>query len=431
MSFFPSPLDRSHKDGHSMDIKREPQKKRGKYIAAGGVVAVLIASTFVLASLPTAAPSVERSTLLIDSVQRGTMVRAVRAPGTLVPERVRFVSALTAGRIERLPLRPGATVTAGSDLLEMSNPDVQLEALEAGRQVTTAQSALVNLETSLATQRLTQQAAIATAEAAASDAKRQATMFASLGKQQLASANDIALANERAAEAAARLSVERSRLQVMDGAMARQISLQRSEVQRARSIAEFQQARVNSMKVRAPEDGVLQTQPLEFGQWVQSGQVLATLAQPGKLKAVLRVPETQARDVVQGQPVDVDTRNGIAKGHVLRVDPSVQNGTVTVEVTLDGTLPRGARPDLSVDGTIEIERLSDVLHVGRPAYGQGESTVGLFRLDPDGKYAARVPVKLGRSSVNTIQIMQGLNVGDKVIVSDMSQWDNVERVKLK
>jgi HlyD family secretion protein len=414
-----------------MDIPRAPQKKRGKYIAGAGAIAVLIAATFVLASLPTAAPSVERSMLLIDSVQRGTMVRQVRAPGTLVPERVRFVSALTAGRIERLPLRPGATVTAGSDLLEMSNPDVQLEALEAGRQVTAAEAALVNLETSLATQRLTQQSSIASAEAAASDAKRQATMLASLGEQELASANDMALANEKATEAAARLSAERSRLQVMDGAMQRQIALQRSEVQRARSIAEFQQARVNSMKVRAPEDGVLQTQPLEFGQWVQSGQVLATIAQPGKLKAVLRVPETQARDVVQGQPVDVDTRNGIAKGHVLRVDPSVQNGTVTVEVALDGELPRGARPDLSVDGTIEIERLPDVLHVGRPAYGQGESTVGLFKLEPDGKYATRVPVKLGRTSVNTIQIMQGLKVGDKVIVSDMSQWDNVERVKLK
>jgi multidrug efflux pump subunit AcrA (membrane-fusion protein) len=414
-----------------MDIPRPRQKKRARFIAAGGGVAVVVIATFALASLPTAAPSVERSTLLIDSVQRGTMVRAVRAPGTLVPERVRFVSALTAGRIERLPVRPGATVTGGSDLLDMSNPDVQLEALEAGRQVTTAEAALVNLETTLASQRLSQQAAIASAEAAASDARRQATMLASLGKRQLASINDMALANERATEQGARLAAEQGRLRVMDGAMARQIALQRSEVQRARSIAEFQQARVSSMKVRAPEDGVLQTLPLELGQWVVSGQVLATVAQPGRLKAVLRVPETQARDVVGGQPVDVDTRNGIAKGHVLRVDPSVQNGTVTVEVALDGAPPRGARPDLSVDGTIEIERLPDVLHVGRPAYGQAESTVALFRLDPDGKYATRVPVKLGRSSVNTIQIVQGLEVGDRVIVSDMSQWENVDRVKLK
>ena len=414
-----------------MDIARTPKKKRGKYIAIGAGALTLILFTLVIGSLPTAAPSVERSALLIDSVQRGTMVRAVRAPGTLVPERVRFVSALTAGRIERLPLRPGATVTAGSDLLDMSNPDVQLEALEAGRQVTAAEAALVNLETQLATQRLTQEAAIASAEAAASDAKRQAAQMATLGKQQLASGNDMALANERATEQSARLSAEKSRLRVMDGSMARQIALQRTEVQRARSIAEFQQARVNSMKVRAPEDGVLQTLPLELGQWVVSGQVLATLAQPGRLKAVLRVPETQARDVVIGQPVDIDTRNGIAKGHVLRVDPSVQNGTVTVEVALDGALPRGARPDLSVDGTIEIERLPDVLHVARPAYGQGESTVGLFKLDPDGKYASRVPVKLGRTSVNAIQILQGLAVGDRVIISDMSQWDNVERVKLR
>jgi multidrug efflux pump subunit AcrA (membrane-fusion protein) len=414
-----------------MDIARTPKKKRGKYIAIGAGVVTLILLTLVLGSLPSAAPSVERSTLLIDSVQRGTMVRAVRAPGTLVPERVRFVSALTAGRIERLPVRPGATISGGSALLDMSNPDVQLEALEAGRQVTAAEAALVNLETTLATQRLTQQASIASAEAAASDAKRQATMLASLAKQQLASANDLAQASERAAEQSARLAAEQGRLRVMDAAMSRQIALQRTEVQRARSIAEFQQARVTSMHVVAPEDGVLQTLPLELGQWVVSGQVLATVAQPGRLKALLRVPETQARDVVVGQPVEIDTRNGIAKGHVQRVDPSVQNGTVTVEVALDGALPRGARPDLSVDGTIEIERLPDVLHVARPAYGQGESTVGLFKLDPDGKYASRVRVKLGQTSVNSIQILQGLAVGDRVIISDMSQWDNVERVKLR
>jgi HlyD family secretion protein len=413
-----------------MDIPRTPKKKRTKYIVAGGIAALVLV-TIALGMLPQAAPSVERASLMIDSVQRGTMLRAVRAPGTLVPERVRLVSALTAGRIEQLPVRPGATVAAGSALLELSNPDVQLEALEAGRQVTAAEAALVNLQTSLATQRLTQQATIASAQASASDAQRQAVMLASLGEKKLASSNDIAQASERATEQTARLAAERARLKVMDDAMAQQISLQRSEVQRARAIAEFQRQRVASMHVSAPEDGVLQTLPLELGQWVVPGQVLATVAQPGRLKAVLRVPETQARDVVIGQPVDVDTRNGIAKGHVMRVDPSVQNGTVTVEVALDGTLPRGARPDLSVDGTIEIERLSNVLHVGRPAYGQGESTVGLFRLDPDGSYATRVPVKLGRSSVTTIEVVQGLKAGDRVITSDMSQWDNVERVKLK
>jgi HlyD family secretion protein len=414
-----------------MDIPRPPKSRRARYVAGGSAIAALALLAMVIGSLPQAAPSVERSTLLIDSVQRGTMVRAVRASGTLVPERVRLVSALTAGRIERLPVRPGATVTAGSDLLQMSNPDVQLEALEAGRQVTTAEAALVNLETTLATQRFTQQASVASAEAAASDARRQAAMLAALGKRQLASINDMAQADERAAEQSSRLSAEKGRLSVMDGAMLRQVALQRSEVQRARAIAEFQQARVASMHVRAPEDGVLQTLPLELGQWVVPGQVLATVAQPGRLKAVLRVPETQARDVVTGQPVEIDTRNGIVMGHVIRVDPSVQNGTVTVEVGLEGALPRGARPDLSVDGTIELERLPDVLHVGRPAYGQGESTVGLFKLEPDGKYAVKVPVKLGRSSVNTIQVLQGLAVGDRVIVSDVSQWDNVQRLKLK
>ncbi len=236
-----------------MDIPRPPKKKRAKYIAIGAGVFALLLFSFVIASLPQAAPSIERSTLLIDSVQRGTMVRAVRAPGTLAPERVRLVSALTAGRVEQLPVRPGAAVNAGSSLLDMSNPDVQLEALEAGRQVTTAEAALVNLETALATQRLTQQAAIASAHAAASDASRQAAMLVSLGNKQLASGNDVAQAEERATEQRARLSAEQDRLRVMDGAMARQIALQKTEVQRARSIAEFQAARVASMHVRAPE----------------------------------------------------------------------------------------------------------------------------------------------------------------------------------
>ena len=414
-----------------MDIARQPKKKRGKYALIGGGILALVLATVALGRLPKAAPSVERSTLWIDSVQRGTMLRAVRAPGTLVPEQVRLVSALTAGRVERLPVRPGATVPAGSILLELSNPDVQLEALEAGRQVTAAEAALVNLQTNVATQRLTQQAAVAAAQAAASDARRQATMFTTLGEKQLASGNEVAQARERAAEQTARFDAEQERLKVIGGAEGRQIQLQRKELERARSIAQFQAARVASMKVSAPEEGVLQTLPLELGQWVVPGQVLATVAQPGRLKAVLRVPETQARDVVIGQPVSVDTRNGLVSGKVSRVDPSVQNGTVTVEVALEGQLPRGARPDLSVDGTIEIERLPNVLHVGRPAYGQGESTVGLFKLDPDGVYATRVPVKLGRSSVTTIEVVQGLNPGDRVIISDMSQWDNVERVKLK
>jgi multidrug resistance efflux pump len=414
-----------------MDIKREPKKKRTRNLLIGGGIAVLVLLTIALGMLPAAAPSVDRSTLMIDSEQRGTMVRAVRAPGTLVPERMHLVSALTAGRVEQLPLRPGATLKGGSMLLLLSNPDVQLEALEAQRQVTSAQAALVNLQTALSTQRLTQQAAVSSAQARASDAIRQANMLKQLGEKKLASSNDIAQASERATEASDLLAAEKSRLKVMDDAMERQLSLQRNEVERARAIAAFQQQRVASMRVLAPEDGVLQTQPLELGQWVVPGQVLATVAQPGRLKAELRVPETQARDVVVGQSVDIDTRNGIIKGHVMRVDPSVQTGTVTVEVALDGALPKGARPDLSVDGTIEIERLNDVLHVGRPAYGQGESTVGLFKLDDDGRYATRVPVKLGVSSVTTVQVLSGLKVGDRVITSDMSQWDNVERIKLK
>ena len=213
--------------------------------------------------------------------------------------------------------------------------------------------------------------------------------------------------------------------------LARQLTLEEANVERMRAVAQFQRDRVTSMNVTAGEEGVLQQLDLELAQWGVPGQILARVAQPGKLKAVLRVPETQAKDVALGQPVSVDTRNGLWDGRVMRIDPAAQNGTVTVEVALEGQAPAGARPELSVDGTIEIERLTDVMYVGRPAYGQAESTVGLFRLDPDGKHAQRVSVKLGRSSVNTIEVGQGLNVGDKVIISDMSQWDNVDRVRLR
>jgi multidrug resistance efflux pump len=333
--------------------------------------------------------------------------------------------------VERLPLTPGATVSAGSALLDLSNPDVQLEALDAERQVTAAEAALVNLETTLSMQRLAQQAVVASAEAAASDARRGAATLSALGEQQFASRNEVAQANEKATEQEAHLAAERSRLRVMDGSMARQLELQRSEVGRARAIATFQQARVASMRVRAPAGGVLQTLPLELGQWVVPGQVLATLAEPGRLKALLRVPETQARDVATGNSVDVDTRNGVAKGRVARIDPSVQNGTVTVEVSLDGTLPRGARPDLSVDGTIEVDRLSNVLHIARPANAFDQGSLALFKVDADGTYATRVPVKLGRASTMSVEVLQGLKAGDRVIVSDMSQWDKNARVKLK
>ena len=427
-----------------MDIKREPPKKRGKYIMIGVGVVVLAATTFALSNLEARAPSVDRATLWIDSVQRGTMTRQVRAPGTLTPEHIRYVVAVTSGRVEALPVRPGVTVTPTTLLLELSNPDVQLEMLNAQSAVTNAEQNYVTLKTTLESQRLGQEATVANARTLYGNAKREYDTFKALDEKKLASANEVGRTKDAMDEAEKRLASEEQRLKVQTEAIAEQLRLARANIDRLSDILRFQQDRVGSMKVPAGEGGQLLSlgngqAELQLGQWVLAGQTLATVAQPGKLKAVLRVPETQAKDVVMGQKVDIDTRagggggnSGIVKGHVSRVDPTSVNGTVTVEVLFDEEkLPPGARADLSVDGVIEIERLDNVLFVQRPAYGQAESTVGLFKLDPDGKTASRVNVKLGRSSVSTIEIVSGLQPKDKVIVSDMSQWDNVAKVRLQ
>ena len=415
-----------------MDIVRAPKPKRGRYIAIGGGIAAIVAVSVALTKLEPAAPSVERATLWIDSVRRGTMVRQVRAPGTLVPEEMRYISAVTSGRVEAKLIRPGTVVTPTTPLLELSNPDVQLQALESDRSLAQAEAQLVSLKTNLETARLGQRSAVAAAQSAYNEAKRNVEVYEELDKKGLSSKNEVQRAKDVVAETQERLESEKARLQAMTETVARQITMQENDIRRLRTIAQFQRDRVNSMHVMAGASGVLQEMNLEPGQYVLAGQTIARVAQPDRLKAVLRVPETQAKDIAVGQPVDIDTRNGVVKGKVMRVDPSVQNGTVTVDVSLEGAaLPRGARADLSVDGTIEIERLTDVLYVGRPAYGQAESTVGLFRLDPDQEHATQVQVKLGRSSVNTIEVVSGLKPGDKVIISDVSQWDGQQRLRIK
>jgi HlyD family secretion protein len=427
-----------------LDIKREPPKKRGKYIMIGAGVVVLGITTVMLGNLEARPPSVDRATLWIDSVQRGTFTRQVRAPGTLVPERIRYVVAITSGRVEALPVRPGATVNPSTVILELSNPDVQLEMLNAQSAVTSAEQNYVTLKTSLETQRLQQETAVANARTLHANAKRDITTFQALAEKNLASTQEVARAKDVMDESEKRLSAEEQRLKVSTEAIDQQLKLARANIDRLNAILRFQQERVASMRVLAGDSGQLLSlgtgqQELQLGQWILAGQTLATVAQPGRLKAVLRVPETQAKDVALSQRVDIDTRAGgganagIVKGRVSRVDPTSINGTVTVEVVFDDAnkLPPGARADLSVDGVIEIERLDDVMHVQRPAYGQAESTVGLFKLDPDGKTASRVNVKLGRSSVSTIEIVSGLQPKDKVIVSDMSQWDNVAKVRLQ
>jgi multidrug efflux pump subunit AcrA (membrane-fusion protein) len=415
-----------------LDIPRPTApRKRRRIIIGGALAAGLALATLALSRLPQAAPTVEKATVWTDSVRRGTMVRQVRAPGTLVPEQIQLVSAVTAGRVERIAVRPGEQVGAGSVLLELSNPDVQLESLESERQLAAAEAQAASLRMQLETGRLSQIGALATVRSEYEEAKRVDQLTAALDAKGMATPMESQRARDRASELSTRLQAEEGRLKIMGGSVREQLALQERQVERLRAIAQFQKERIASMRVTAGAPGVLQQLPLELGQWVTPGQELARVAQPGRLKAVLRVPETQAKDVVLGQPVSIDTRNGTVNGKVMRVDPAVQGGTVTVEVALAGELPRGARPDLSVDGTIEVERLADVLYVGRPAYGQPESTVGLFKLDPDGVTARRVNVKLGRSSVNTIEIVQGLNRGDRVIISDMSQWENSDRVKLR
>jgi multidrug efflux pump subunit AcrA (membrane-fusion protein) len=414
-----------------VDIPRAPTKNRKRYvqgaIAAGG----LILFTILLASLKPAAPSVDREVVSLDAVRRGTMVREVRGPGTLVPEHIRWISALTPARVERILVQPGTPVQSGTLLLELANPDVQIEALDAQRQLTAAEGELVNLRTSLHSARLTQTGVVATTRSEYLSAKRAAIVADSLEVIGGLSRNDVSLAREKASELEARYDIEKQRLDLLTSTVDSQLAVQREQVVRLRAITAFRLSRLSSLQVRPGEDGVLSELNLQPGQWVVPGTILAKVVQPGKLKAVIRIPETQAPGLAIGQVASVDTRTGIVVGHVVRIDPSAQEGTVTVDIALDGELPAGARPDISVDATITLERLNDVLFTGRPAYGQPNSTIGMFKLVEGGRYAVRIPVKVGRTSVNSIEIVQGLAAGDSVILSDMTRYDNVERVKLK
>ena len=413
-----------------MDIARQPLRNRGRLVRGGVAAAALGVIFLAVASLKPSVPSVARQTLWVDSVRRGEMVREVRGPGTLVPEHVRFVTAVSAGRVDRVLAQPGQMVQPQTVLLDLSNPDVQIQWLQAEQQLTAAEAQLLTLRTSLNAERLTQEGAVATSRTAYADARRQATAAESLLRENLVAPNDAALAKDRAAEAETRYRVEQERLALMTQTLDSKIAVQRSQVDRLRAIASFQQNVVRSLEVRAGDSGVVSDLTLQLGQWVLAGTVLAKVVQPGRLKAVLQIPETQAKDVTTGQKVAIDTRNSIIPGRVARIDPNAINGTVAVDVALDGPLPEGVRPDLSVDGTIEIEHLRNVLYTGRPANSRSNSTIAMFKLTKDGNYAYRVQVLVGRSSISTIEIQRGLSVGDSVVLSDVSQWDNAERVKV-
>jgi multidrug efflux pump subunit AcrA (membrane-fusion protein) len=414
-----------------VDIPREPKgKKKRWFYVAGGVLGVVII-TVALGRLGPAAPSVDKNTIYTDVVKRGEMVRRVRGPGTLVSEQIRWIAALTAGRVERIHVEAGEVVDSATILMELSNPDVEIQALEAQRQLAAEAARLVDLRTRLETQRLSQAALVATVRAQHLEAMRNVERDERLAEDGLISDIDLQNSRDRAEELQSRADIEGQRLEVMTQAESSQLSAQRNQVERLRSIADFKLNLVESMAVVAGVAGVLADQPLEEGQWVRPGDYLARVVQPGRLRAELRIPETQARDVAIGQIALIDTRSDTILGRVIRIDPAVQGGTVTVDVRLEGELPREARPDLSVDGTIEIERLTDVLYVGRPAYGQANSLVGLFKVIEDGDAATRVTVRLGRSSVNTIEIIDGLLEGETVILSDMSAWDAYDRVRLR
>jgi multidrug resistance efflux pump len=413
-----------------MDIPRAKKPSRTKPMIITAAILVVV-GTVGLSQLRPAAPTVERGTLWIDTVKRGEMLRQARGNGTLVPEDLRVVSALTAGRIDRVLVRPGAICEVNTVLLEMSNPDVQLQALDAERQEKVAEADLAGLRASLDAQRLAAVSTVAQARRDANEAERLLKVAERLSGEGLTSSMEIDRAKDNLDEAKERFASETERLALLTESLKAQLALRQSEVERLRAIARFQQDRVASMTVRSGQKGVLQSLSLEPGQWVNPGQELARVAGQEKLKAVVRVPETQARDLAIGLKAEVDTRNGIVQGHVSRVDPGATNGSVAVDIALDGELPRGARPDLSVDGTIELERLPDVVYVGRPADGSSEATVGLFVLDADGHYAHRVQVALGRGSVNAIEVRSGLKPGDQVILSEMGRWDAVDRVKLQ
>ncbi|HEY9382783.1 MAG TPA: HlyD family efflux transporter periplasmic adaptor subunit [Gemmatimonadales bacterium] len=416
-----------------MDIKREPQKNYKKWVMIGAGVVGLVGITVVLMSLKPAAPTVDGGVVYTDTVEQGEMVLEVRGPGTLVPEDTRFITAVTTGRVEKIHLLPGTTpVEPETIILELSNPDVEIQTLNADRQLTDAQSQLVQLKTNLNTNRLTQASAVADLKSQYLDAKRRAEAGAELLKQGLIIPLDQKQAQDRADALAERVKIEDERLKLLTNTIDEQIKVQEEQVGRLRSIAAFQHGLKASMIVRAGIHGVLREVPLQSGQYATAGTTLARIDPvPLRLKAVLRVPENQAKDLAIGQKALIDTRNGIAPGHVSRIDPASSAGTVTVDVALEGTPPAGARSDLSVDGVIEIARLKNVLFTGRPAYGQQDATIGVFKLVEGGKYAQRVTVRLGRTSVTSVEIKDGLVPGDIVILSDMSRWDNVDRVRIK
>ena len=410
------------------DIARAKKVRRILYSTAFAVVLIMV--TVGVSRLEPAAPRVDRDTVFMDTVQRGEMLRQVRGTGTLVPEQIRWISALTNSTVEKILLRPGVDVEPETVIVELSNPQLEQSAIEAELSLEAARARYKSRVVALDQQLLSQQALVATSESAASLAEYEAELEQELFTDQLVSELSLRQKQSRAEQLRTQNDIEQQRLEIQTHVMETELAAEQADVDRLETIYQLRQQEVNDLRLTAGVAGVLQEVPLEEGASVTPGTNLARVGDPSRLKAELRIPETQARDIQVGQPASIDTRNGIIPGHVIRIDPAVTAGTVTVDVALDGELPRGARPDTTVDGTIELERLEDVIYVGRPVFGQEESIVSLFKLQPETDEAVRTRVSLGRSSVNTIEVIEGLQPGDQVVLSDMSQWDAFDRVRL-
>ncbi len=417
-----------------MDISRGDtviKQKRMRRITYGAAVVLLVpAITYGLSRLKPAAPTVEKGTLWFGTVKRGEMLRQVRGLGTLVPEEIRWIPATTQGRVEKRLVLPGTKVAADTILLELSNPDLEQSVQDAELSLKAAEADFANLKAQLDTDLVNQKASAATVSSDYHQARLQYEVDEELFKGGLQSELNLKKSKVRAEELATRDGLEKERLAIREQSVKARLASQQAAVDQRRSIYELRKKQLDALRVRAGVEGVLQQLAVEVGQQVAPGTNLVRVANPSRLKAEIRIAETQAKDLAIGQKAEVDTRNGVIPGHVSRIDPAAVNGTRLVDVALDGALPAGAVPDLSVDGTIEIERLPDVLYVGRPVNGQPNSTVGLFKVDANGVDAQRVQVKLGRSSVNTIEIVEGLRLGDTVILSDMSAQDGQDRIRL-
>ncbi|PYT07328.1 MAG: RND transporter [Acidobacteria bacterium] len=416
-----------------MDIPRKSaaKKRRVKRIlySLAAVVAVALITVGV-SRLKPAAPSVEGNILWKGTVARGTVPRNVRGLGTRVPEEIRYVPAITQGRIEKKLVQPGAQVKADTVLMELTNPETQQAFIDAESQLRGADANLTTLKVQMEKTILDQEASLAQVSSDFKKAKMQYEVNASLAKSGLKSNLEMRLSEIAAEDLENRVTLERKRLAGSREEAKARLAAEDEKVRQLRDAVQLKRKQLDALKVRAGIDGELQTIAVQVGQQVTLGQELARVANPRKLKAELKISETQAKDIQLGQPVSVDTRNGVIAGRVIRIDPSVQNGTRTVDASLEGDLPKGAVPDLSVDGTIQLEKLENILYVNRPVHGSENATVGIFKVDPDGAGAARVQVKLGRGSVTTIEVIDGLKEGDVVILSDTTQWDNNDRIRI-